>query len=462
MTTANNILFRLLLGLVLLSPLPLGSARPLAWSLMAVLVALLLTGWGIAVLIGKARAPLSMARLWPVALPFALALGWAFLQTTSLIPAGWWHPLWTEAAQALGRSPAYGAVSVDPEMTLTGILRLVSYGGVFWLSVQLGRDRSRAWEALIWVALAGVAYAVYGLIVHFSGWERILWLEKWAYPGDLTATFVNRNAYGAYAGLGVVCCIALFIHALRPSRTGGERHAFEMAETVLVRALPYLVGAVVLGTALLLSHSRGAFLCTGLAVIVLMIALVAARIARPRTALILSVAMLGTGLAVLGVSGERTVQRLATTAEQADDEKRLDLYRLSARAIADAPLTGHGLGAFLPAFRMYRDTSLGTPAVWEYAHNVHLETFMDLGVPAAVLLYGSSAVVLGVCARGLIRRRRDRVYPAVAISAATLLAAHGVVDFSVQMPAIAATLALLLGVGYAQSWNTAEHGSTEA
>ena len=58
--------------------------------------------------------------------------------------------------------------------------------------------------------------------------------------------------------------------------------------------------------------------------------------------------------------------------------------------------------------------------------------------------------------RGLIVRRRDGIYPAAALGAATLLGAHGLVDFSAQMPAIAAMLAMILGIGYAQSWNTAD------
>jgi O-antigen ligase len=456
-TSANTVVFRLLLAVVLLAPLPLGSNRPWAWSLLAVLIGALLAAWAVLVLAGRGRASMPLGRMTAVAVPFGLVLAWAFVQASGAVPASWWHPLWGDAAAALGRPPS-GAISVNPELTRTAILRLASYGGIFWLAAQLGRERSRAREALVAVAMAGVAYATYGLIVHFAGWERILWLEKWAYPGDLTATFVGRNAYGAYAGLGALCCIALFVHALRPPRAGEERRAFDMAEIVLVRALPFLAGALVLGSALLLSHSRGAFLCTGAALVVLMLTLVVGRVTPPRTALLLGGAVLGIGLAVLAVSGDETIRRLAETGAAHVEEARPDLYRLTAVAIADAPWTGHGYGAFLPAFRMYRDTSLTTPVMWDYAHDVHLEIAMDLGLPATVLLYVALAVILGGCVRGLLRRRRDQIYPAVAITAATLLGTHGIVDFSVQMPAIAATLALLLGIGYAHSWRSAEMG----
>lgn len=454
-SSANTAVFRVLLAVVLLAPLPLGSNRPWAWTLMGVLVGLLLTAWAVLVLAGKARAPISFARIMPVAVPVGLVMGWAAVQTLGIVPASLRHPLWAEAAAVLGQ-PVGGAVSVDPAMTLTAMLRLASYAGIFWLAVQLGRERSRAREALVAVALGGVAYAAYGLLVHFAGWESILWLDKWAYLGDLTATFVNRNAYGAYAGLGVLCCAALFTHALHPPPKGDERRASDLAEAVLVRALPFLLGVLVLGTALLLSHSRGAFLSTGAATAVLLVVLAAGRVTRPRTALLLGMVLLGVGLAVMSVSGDVTVERLVQTGSQRMEQARPEAYRLTAGAIIDAPLTGHGYGAFLPAFRMYRDTALPDSGVWDYAHNVHLEAAMDLGLPAAVLLYAALAVVLAACARGLLRRRRDQVYPAVAIAAAALLGVHGLVDFSVQMPAIAATLALLLGIGYAHAWRTSE------
>ncbi len=459
----NSTVFRLLLAVVLLSPLPLGGNRPWAWSLFAVAIGVLLILWTALVLSGRTRTAVPMDRLGAVVLPFAAVLAWAFVQTLSSVPIDWIHPLWPEAARALG-VPVMAGISVDPELTHTAILRLASYGGVFLLAVQFGRDRARARETLVACAVAGTLYAVYGLIDHFAGWERILWLDKWAYQGDLTATFVNRNAYGAYAGLGLLCCMGLFLHTLRPSRQASPRGAYDLAETMLVRAMPFLAGAIIIGTALLLTHSRGAFLSTGLGLLMLMAAAVTCRLIRPTAAFVVGgLVMAGIGLAVIALSGEVTFERLASTpAQAAADESRKDLYRLTGDAIAVAPLTGHGFGAFLPAFRMYRDTSLALPVVWDFAHNVHLEAVMDLGLPAAALLYLSLAIITISCLRGLMRRRRDHVYPAVALSAATLIGSHGIVDFSAQMPAVAATLALLLGVGFAQSWSTSTDSSSSS
>lgn len=461
-SSANNLIYRLLLALVALAPLPLGGNRPWAWSLLAVLTGLLLAAWSALVLLRRCEAPVAPARLRTIYLLYAGALAWAAVQTSALVPVAWWHPLWSEAAVALGPPQATGMITLDPSLTITAIMRLLCYGGIFWLAVQLGREGSRAREGLVVMAIAGIAYAVYGLTVEFAGWETILWLKKWTYFGDLTSTFVNRNAYGAYAGLGGVCCVALFLQALKPPRSGQARGVSELAETVLVRGIPYLVAALVLGTAVLLSHSRAAFLCTGLALVVLIGSLVMSGVLRPRLALMLSVMVAMVGAVALIVSGDTTIKRLANTSPNQAGDGRAEVYALVTQAIGDAPWTGHGLGAFLPAFQMYRDTSLPEPEEWQYAHSVHLETAMDLGLPAAAALYGATALVLLTCVQGLRRRRRGHIYPATALAVATLLVAHGLVDFSLQMPAIAATLALLLGLGFAQSWSTRDTDRSSA
>lgn len=452
--TAGTVIFRILLALVLLAPIPFGAYRPWAWSLLGALTGGLLGAWAVAVLSGRLHVGLPLRRLWFVVLPFLAALAWAAAQTWGGLPIGWHHPLWTEVDRVLGTGigqPAIaGSVSIDPEMTFNAILRLLTYGGIFLLAAQLGRNRARAHAGLMAVILAQLGYAAYGLLLHFSGVERILWFEKWAYVGDLTGTFVNRNAYAAYAGMGMVCCIALFINGLKHMSLRRGR-MFDTVESILIRAVPYLMAAMVIGVALLLSRSRAATAVTGLALLVMILCALWAHLVRLRTAIACAFAVLITGFSALLLGGEGVAQRFS---DGITDRTREEIYRLALTAVEDSPLAGHGLGAFEPAFRIYRNSSLSADPIIDLAHNVHLETLMDMGMIGAGLLYLSFAAILVICAWGLRNRHRDQIYPIVALSCATLIAGHGFVDFSAQMPAIAMTLAFLLGLGYAQSWQT--------
>ncbi|NGM24211.1 O-antigen ligase family protein [Roseomonas stagni] len=458
--TIETGLFRGFLAAVLLLPLALGGQRPVAWNLFAVVVAALAFALALRLALGVQRAPVSARQLAPVALPFALALLWAAFQATGGVLTHVSHPLWAEAAAALGAGTS-DAISVDPERTIQALLRAASFALVFWLAVQFGRDRERARHAVVAFVAASIAYAAYGLVMHFSGREAILWFAKEAYLGDLTSTFVNRNAYGAYAGLGLLASALLLLDSVRPVLGARRVGARDVAETLLLRGTPYLAAMALTGTALLLSHSRGAFLATALAVLALLLVVAATRFVKPVQAGAFALLLCLVGGGVLGMSGDGTLWRLAETAERVGDapermadDARAPLNALTLDAIAAAPLVGHGYGAFLPAFRIYRDTELAAPLVWEFAHNSYLEAAMELGLPSAGLFLLAPLLILLRCIRGALRRRRDQVYSILAVAAAVLAGAHGLVDFSPQIPAVAATLALLLGLGYAQSWSS--------
>lgn len=446
---AGNRIFIGLTVAVLAAPLPLGANRMWSWSLLALAVALLLVAWSVACLRGRSQVALGPERLWLPALPFCLALLWGLLQTLPVLPQSWAHPLWADAAAALGR-PLPLTVSPDPDGGRNAVLRLLAYGGVFLLAAQLGRRGQRAAWALKAAALALVAYSVHALATHALGVERLLWIPKWAYVGDATGTFVGRAAFGAFAGIGVLLCLAHAVAALQPAWPGMRRS--ERIERFLQTGAPWLAGALVALLAVLASHSRGALLATGLGCAVLLAACTIGRLVKVRHAAVLTlvVAVLAGGALVLG--GQVTLKRMAGEGDMIGD--RPNLLRLTVTAIGDAPLRGHGLGAFLDAFRPYRDLTFPRDVIYDYAHNTWAETIMELGWPAGLCLLAAPTLAVAVCAWGLRRRQRNQIYPAMAVAVAALLGAQGLVDFTVQIPALAALLAYLLGIGYAQAWPT--------
>jgi hypothetical protein len=91
--------------------------------------------------------------------------------------------------------------------------------------------------------------------------------------------------------------------------------------------------------------------------------------------------------------------------------------------------------------------------VFDRAHDDYLEAAFDLGIPAAILLVLTIGYLGLQGALGVFRRRRDAAYPALAAAATALVAVHSLVDFSLQMPAVSAAYAFLLGLGHAQAWS---------
>ncbi len=447
----RNMVFWLLVGVVVLSPLPFASNRPWAWSLLGVVVALLLLAWSLDVLMSRPSRLIAPSRIWPIALLFGLPVLWAVIQSLTFTPASWHHPAWARAQVVLGPE-LQGSISIDREATLTAVMRLLSYGGVFWLALQYCCHSRNARHLLYAIAVFGLGYALYGLAIQFSGANLVLWFEKWAYRNYLTSTFVNRNSYATYAGLTLMCILGLLAREAplpNPWEVGWRTATRQVVNGLVGRGWFLLLAAIVVTTALLLTASRGGFFSAGLGLIVLFLGVAAAqRITRHLAIpLVLLVAVAAVG--ILSLSGEELEKRLG----QMSGDVRPILYATTIDAIRDNPVMGTGYGTFEQVFRGYRDKRLSRGKVYyARAHNTYLENALELGIPAAVSL-GAAILGLGIlCLRGVRRRRRNGEYPSIGLAATALVGVHSLVDFSLQIPAVAVTYAAIMGAACAQSW----------
>ena len=202
-----------LTALVVLAPLPFAGQHPLAWSILGTLVGALLLLWAGAAALDRREINPLFPRLWPLVALFALVPLWTIVQAGAWTPRGWHSPLWQLARFVV--PDASGRITIDPHATGTAAMRLLTYGGVFWLAFQHGRRAPFARATVKALAAAGLGYAAYGLYVYASGRNLVLWLPRPCCRGDLTSTFVNRNHYAPYAGIGLLCALGLIVTTLR-------------------------------------------------------------------------------------------------------------------------------------------------------------------------------------------------------------------------------------------------------
>jgi len=452
----RNISFYMFLGLILLAPLPFGSNRPWSWSLLsaaigAMLILETLTGRG-----EKTEASwLFLKRMLPGLLLWSGVVIWIVIQMAPGLPSEFAHPLWFEAAAIIG-VPTNAIISLDSDATGTALMRFLAYGGVFWLSARYCQDAEKAAFVLRAFVLASMIYAVYGLVIFFSGLEMILWFDKWAYQGQLVSTFVNRNTYATYAGLGMICSIALTFDVIG-KRLHGILTPKEMLrtffESVFNKAWMPFICVLVTTTALLLTQSRGGFLSTCLAALILIGALSYARLLPSVFGYSISVLSIFGGLFAFTLSGDIVFNRLKGTSLAASI--RDDLYVMVIDAISSNPIFGTGYGTFEQAFLPYKTLELSGFS-WDKAHNSYLELAMELGLPATFAIMAIFVWLLGVFFKGLRKRRRRKVFTAIGLASTVLVAAHSLVDFSLQIPGLTVTYALLAGMAWAQSWSSSQ------
>jgi O-antigen ligase len=437
------VLLWLLLAIVLLAPLPLGSNRPLPASALSAAVGVLLCLWGVGWLVAPPRTIVPVAPFRPGLALFGLAAAWIAAQASPLTPAVLHHPYWSDTRAVLG-FPYGGAISVNPAATSNRLMGLLAYGGIFWLALQLCGSGERARQALFALATGGLLYAAYGLFGFFE-----------ADAGAVTSTFVNRNSYAIHAGMTVFCGLGLILGELtRRARTAVSlrRIAVEIASRLHAPLAIGVITCLVGGTALLLTQSRGAFVAFCAALVAFAWSLRRLALMTSRAFLrATSVSLFGLFLGIVWLAGGATLGRLADA--DAYPLNRLTYYRTTWDAIGDRPLLGTGYGTYPDAFRAYNHSDTGTYYL-DKAHDTYLQVIMELGWPAALALYSGLALLVLSCLRGRLRRGASAVYPAVLAACSVLVAVHSLVDFSLEMPANAATYTLILGLGCAQAIRT--------
>jgi O-antigen ligase len=424
-------------------PFWFGSNGLLAWGVNGVLFPGLVVLYELSLLIRGERHPVAIKHIKVPAALFAAVILWILIQNATWTPAWLHHPIWQMAADALDK-PIDGSISVNRELTTLALLRLITAASVFWIALQLCRDASRA-NFLLWsIAALCCAYAAYGLFAFALTPGR----------GVVISTFINPNSFVAYAGLGFIAICGLILRLYRHEfATVGGSIRFRIASFIEVtgqKGAALLGGALVILVALLLSGSRGGIVSTALGLFVLAALTLKLRkqqFAEQRGAIIVFGALLVA--AAFLTFGDLVVGKIAR--QGFGDESRMAVYTITMRTILGAPLLGYGYGTFADVFPMFRDHSVSTWGMWQMAHNTYLEMFQGLGLVFGSMLLASVVLLVLRCVKGAGTRQSSETMPCVAASVAFLLGVHALVDFSLQIQAIAITFMALLGAGVAQS-----------
>ena len=433
------------------APFWLGGNRVTAWGVNALWFPGLALAYELS-LFARGRSHAVAARRIVVSLVlFLLVALWAVAQTSSLASMAFAHPIWGMASDALAIGlPA--TISVDPPATLRALTRLLTDASALWLAIQLCRDSSRALFLLQAIAAIVAAYAAYGLVLAVVDGAAIPFFDAPA-GGPVRSTFVNRNSFATYAGLGLIVVVALTMRLYRraiPDAAGAVSYRLSAFIAATGKRGGVLIGAgLLILVALLGTLSRGGVLSTAVGVFAVL-ALTATRQSQKRGDRVEAIIFVAVAVAVAFVFfGDRFVGRIV--ASGLDDTRRVAVYVLALRAIMDAPLLGFGYGTFADVFPMYRDQSIPPFDTWELAHNTYLEVWLGLGLLFGTALMAAIGLLALKCLAGAVKRRRDAVAPVVATAATLLIGAHALVDFSLQMEGVALTFMALLGAGVAQS-----------
>lgn len=456
--TFDDVVFAGLLVVLAWVPFRFGSNHLISWSINALLLSGLLVAFEAGKLILGAKRPVAVRHIgWAAVLLAALA-AWILFQLSPFAPSSWQNDFWSLTQGVLGQVPGAGQVqgriSVAPDAGVIGLMKLATCGMAFYLALQLCRDPRRADLLMRGFVVIAVAYAVFGIAQEVFFPDNVLWAPKLAYEQFVVSTFINRNSYATYAGMGLIATLGVLFESYRRAGAGrrmpfGQRLA-AMIEVSLRTGLPLLVGLIVILIALVWTGSRaGVTTSLGGAILLLLLLTLVARSRKTMLAAMLLV--LAVVVLVMASYGGDLGERFISV--NGAEDPRLAVTRRVFEAALDVPWTGFGYGSFDRMFAVYRNTDLLLQAHWDKAHNSYVELLFDLGFPAAIAFFALVGGLVGSIAFRLMRRESRPICCLVALAVSLQVLLHAGVDFSLQIQGVAITFWILLGAGVAQSWS---------
>jgi O-Antigen ligase len=425
--------------MLVISPLLLGSNRAVFWALNGLIASIAL----ISLIFGRSRFAISWSMKKPDGIAFWLFLGsllWMLVQWWPGVPSFLAHPAWAFVPWASGR------ITIDSGATLQTIVWWLSMLTVF-VATALANRSSRITNYLLLISIMGIAVALFGLANAYYNWRSVGLLEKTAYEGWLTSTFVNRNSAASFFAIGLSALTALTIQKYRIidkefARKGRVSSTFLAATSGLFY---YLAGLALLYIAVLLTGSRAGILSAILAPFIVF-ALSLEKSLKQRW-ILPTISFLILGAIALGASALMERANSASSSAQS----RINLNADSLSAIAARPLLGHGAGAFQFTEPLFHSDAVDVNLIWNRAHNSFLEAAVDLGVPFTLLWiagFGTLCIMLW-----RMMRASNEFKPATAVFFALVFTEglHAWVDFSLQIQAIAIYAACITGLAVGEN-----------
>lgn len=402
---------------------------------------LLLVGWAWADPRLWTSAACQRALRWPALLAAMLA-AWLVLQLF-LFGAGMAADAW----RLVGRTPR---TTLDVYASLAEAAKLCGYGALCLIGVRIGADARLRRRCGVALAFCAVLY---------FGWIILAELSASSAGAvdpsrRLAGTFHGPNPNAALAGLMAVLAWRRLWLGL-PTLVG---EGLKDRSGALRIALAAVLAALSLAT-LVMSGSRGGVIAT-------LVGLACCNLAtlRPHRA-VHNMKMAGLAAVLIAVFGAFIMFGAGAVADRMLDASsgvadRQDILALYMKRLPLLPWSGFGLGTFRHFNNIIASAS-DAERLWTFGamHNVYLQWIFEGGYAGAGLMFG----LIGALLWTIVAKRGKglNVWSATALGASALLLTHGAIDFDLQVPAVAALWALLLGLGLGEGLQISPRGGVQ-
>ena len=333
-------------------------------------------------------------------------------------------------------------ISVAPHATQLEWLRWVGYAALALVAMECFDTPRRLKRLAESLAFAGFLIAVLAIAQYLTSNGKIYWLIEPTHGGWIFGPYVNRNHYAGLMELWTPLAIGL---ALRPENTMGKRWF-------------WCVLALVMGSSVLLSGSRGGTIALMAEIVVLTLAASALHGGRKALAGV-AIALVLIGGTVWALDQNNMLDRFKeslrpnTTLQEEAAAHRIGAWKGSWTLFEQHWAIGSGLETFQNLFPAVRP--FASDKIWTHAHNDWLQFLAETGVVGAALalwILGAG----GWQAWRNLQQTSGTATGAILIGMTTGclgLMMHGWLDFNFHVPANAANFAVLAAVLMRRGWD---------
>lgn len=270
--------------------------------------------------------------------------------------------------------------------------------------------------------------------------------------------FVNSNNAASYLGILLLLALAQSVrffkrpaHLLRKPLSSCIE---QLNIVVLIKGFFLLFSLLLIPSALFMTGSRaGIFfsvLCSFFFVIAIILKTSAGLHTRKWLAIISGVvavmALVAWSLINFGQGFLQALQQ-----KELDSQTRLEIFSAVLPMIHDHLWVGAGIGNFPAMFQQYRPKNISADGIIDKAHNSYLEFTAEMGLPAFMVLMAVLVQVGYMLYVGYKGRKERYITPALGLVVWLLVGLHSLVDFPLQIPAIAALFVAIVTISASQA-----------
>jgi O-antigen ligase len=435
----DKVIFGIFLFVLIFSPLAFGTVEPWSFAVMETLSLLALF-----LLLSRKKHDKDIYLYQvPGLVPLALLSIYIFMQLIPLPPgilkiiSPGTYNLYSDTVFADG-AVRWMPLSIDVKATLTEFFRILSYAGLYVLTVQILSRRENLKKTIAAVVIFASVLSFLAILQHILSNDKIYWVRRIARGASPFGPYVNRNHYAGLMEMIFPLVLSLFLfykpNIAYKSMRDKLTQAFNLKGTNIYLLLGF--AAVLIATSVFLTLSRSGIVSLCLSLLFFGVMFLARGTDKKRGIVIIVICVLVV-LSVGWFGWEPVFERFEKVRTPQGDisELRLVIWKDSRNIIHDFPLFGTGAGSFVDIYPEYR--TVHGDRIVDHAHNDYIEILSEGGV-AAFAVCAWFLVLLFYKSFRVFRKRFETYSVYVYIGCVTGIISiliHSVTDFNLYIGA---------------------------